>query len=97
MLYNIIGELEGVVFSSSYNSGFYSSREREVDESDSNISSNKDNNSSKREVDNEDIAALLYSILNRAVFLFISALVKVYIGGNIYINILLSFCIVLGI
>ncbi|CAI6097694.1 unnamed protein product [Clonostachys chloroleuca] len=97
LLYNITGELEGVVFSSSYNSSFCSSREREVDKSDSDIGSDEDNDSSKREVDNKDIAALPYSILNRAVFLFISALIKVYISGNMYMNVLLSFCIVLGI
>lgn len=97
LLYNIVGELEGVAFSSSYNSSFCSSREREVDESDSDISSDKDNDSSEREVDDKDVAALPYSALDRAVFLFISASVKVHIGGNIYINALLSFCTALGI
>jgi hypothetical protein len=97
LLYDIAGELEGVVFSSSYNSGFCSSREREVDESDGEVGSDEDDDSSEREVDDEDMAALPHSILNRAIFLFISASVKAHVGGNVYMNALLSFCVVLGI
>ncbi|CAG9950090.1 unnamed protein product [Clonostachys rosea f. rosea IK726] len=97
LLYNVAGELEGVAFSSSYDSGFCSGREREVDESDGEVGSDKDNDSSEREVDNEDVAALPHSVLDRAVFLFISASVKAHVGGNVYINTLLSFCAALGI
>ncbi|KAK7230149.1 hypothetical protein V2G26_002319 [Clonostachys chloroleuca] len=97
LLCDVVGELEGVAFSSSYDSGFCSGREREVDESDGDVGSDEDDDSGEREVDDEDVAALLYSALDRAVFLFISASVKVHVGGNVYINALLSFCAALGI
>lgn len=43
MLYTVIEELEGDTFPSSYNSGFYSNRDRES-KSNNKVSSNNNNN-----------------------------------------------------
>ncbi|CAI6088681.1 unnamed protein product [Clonostachys chloroleuca] len=87
LLCDVAGELEGVAFSSSYDSGFCSGREREVDESDGEVGSDEDDDSGEREVDDEDVAALPHSALDRAA----------HVGGNVYMNALLSFCAALGI
>lgn len=94
MLCNIAEELEGNIFPSSYDSSFYSSRERET-KSDDKAGSN--NNNDNKVIEDKGIVAPIYSILNKAIFLFIVTSIKVYVGGNIYTNSLLSFYIILGV
>lgn len=94
LLRDIAEELEGITFPSSHDSSFCSSREKEA-ESDDEADSDDDNN--KEVTEDEGIVAPMHSTLNRAVFLFIVASIKVHVGGNIYINSLLSFCAILGV
>lgn len=94
LLRDVAEELEGDIFPSSHDSGFCSGRERDA-ESDDEASSDDDD---EEEVTaDEGIVTPTYGALDRAVFLFIVASIKVHVGGNVYTNSLLSFCAALGV
>jgi hypothetical protein len=92
LLRDVVDELEGDGFPSSHDSGFCSGRDRE-DESDD----DDDDDDDDEAMDNEGIIAPQYRALDRAVYLFIVASIKAYVGGNVYMNPLLCFCVALGI
>jgi hypothetical protein len=111
-LRNVAKELERDRVPSSYNSGFFSGRERQAKDKYRDKDKDKDedkdedgdedeyqdnNNSNDGEQGDKGLTSPLQDILDRAVFRFIVALIKTHISRNIYINSLLCFCAALGI
>ncbi|RSL86277.1 hypothetical protein CDV31_016422, partial [Fusarium ambrosium] len=97
LLHDVAEELEGDAFPSSHDSGFCSGRERETVETDDEAGSDSDGDDGDGELEDEGVIAPLHSALDRAVFSFMVASIKVHVGGNVYTNSLLSFCAALGV
>lgn len=94
LLHDIVEELEGNRVPSSHDSGFYSGREREANSEDEDEDGD---DGDEDERGGEGMTNSPHGELDRAVFNFIMASIKTHVGGNIYINSLLCFCVSLGI